>query len=93
LDLEGKKLFLFRAKNKAVKIHTSKIIDLLPDLSSMDPNHYLFTQQLLDPWKRRKITGEIIFLKNSLVKDHLLNKGYGLYSLDILPLPTSVSGN
>jgi hypothetical protein len=54
LDLEGKKL-LFKPKQSSQN-YPSKIIDLLPDLSSMDPNHYLFTQQLLEHGSERKIT-------------------------------------
>lgn len=48
LDLEGKKLFV-RAKNKVVKVKIipQKIIDLIPDLTQMNPNHYLFTPKAI----------------------------------------------
>ena len=44
LDLDGKKLFV-KAKNKAVKVKIipQKILDLLPDFTQMNKNHYLFT--------------------------------------------------
>jgi integrase len=84
LDLEGKKLFV-RAKNKAVKVKIipQKIIDLLPDLSSMDPNHYLFTPTAIGAkWEAEENNRRDNFSKKfKLVKDHFkLNKDYGLYS-------------
>ena len=84
LDLEGKKLFV-RAKNKAVKVKIipQKIINLLPDLSSMDPNHYLFTPTAIGAeWEAEENNRRDNFSKKfKLVKDHFkLNKDYGLYS-------------
>lgn len=84
LDLEGKKLFV-RAKNKAVKVKIipQKIIDLLPDLSSIDPNHYLFTPTAIGAeWEAEENNRRDNFSKKfKLVKDHFkLNKDYGLYS-------------
>lgn len=84
LDLEGKKLFV-RAKNKAVKVKIipQKIIDLLPDLSSMDPNHYLFTPTAIGAeWEAEENNRRDNFSKKfKVVKDHFkLNKDYGLYS-------------
>jgi integrase len=84
LDLEGKKLFV-RAKNKVVKVKIipQKIIDLLPDLSNMDPNHYLFTPTAIGAqWDAEENNRRDNFSKKfKLVKDHFnLNKDYGLYS-------------
>jgi integrase len=84
LDLEGKKLFV-RAKNKAVKVKIipQKIIDLLPDLSNIDPNHYLFTPTAIGAeWEAEENNRRDNFSKKfKLVKDHFkLNKDYGLYS-------------
>lgn len=84
LDLEGKKLFV-RAKNKPVKVKIipQKIIDLLPDLSNMNPNHYLFTPNAIGAeWDAEENNRRDNFSKKfKLVKDHFkLNKDYGLYS-------------
>lgn len=84
LDLEGKKLFV-RAKNKAVKVKIipQKIIDLLPDLSNSNPNHYLFTPNAIgEAWEAEENNRRDNFSKKfKLIKDHFkLNKDYGLYS-------------
>lgn len=84
LDLEGKKLFV-RAKNKAVKVKIipQKIIDLLPDLSKMNPDHYLFTpNQIGAEWEAEENNRRDNFSKRfKVVKDHFgLNEDYGLYS-------------
>jgi len=84
LDLEGKKLFV-RAKNKAVKIKIipQKILDLLPDLSQMDKNHYLFTPTTIGgDWDAEENNRRDYFSKKfKIVKDHFeLDKNYGLYS-------------
>ena len=84
LDLVGKKLFV-RAKNKAVKVKIipQKIIDLLPDLSKMNPNHFLFTPtQIGADWDAEENNRRDSFSKRfKVVKDHFeLNEDYGLYS-------------
>ncbi|WP_396167755.1 tyrosine-type recombinase/integrase [Flavobacterium sp.] len=84
LDLEGKKLFV-RAKNKAVKVKIipQKIIDLLPDFSKMNPDHYLFTpNQIGGEWKTEENNRRDYFSKRfKIIKDHFgLNEDYGLYS-------------
>jgi integrase len=84
LDLEGKKLFV-RAKNKPVKVKIipQKIIDLLPDLSKMNPDHYLFTpNQIGAEWVAEENNKRDNFSKKfKVIKDHFgLNKDYGLYS-------------
>ncbi len=84
LDLEGKKLFV-RAKNKAVKVKIipQKIIDLLPDLSKMNPDYYLFTPtQIGAEWEAEENNRRDNFSKKfKIIKDHFgLNKNYGLYS-------------
>lgn len=84
LDLEGKKLFV-RAKNKAVKVKIipQKIIDLLPDLSNINPNYYLFTPNTIGAtWDAEENNRRDNFSKKfKLIKDHFkLNKDYGLYS-------------
>ena len=84
LDIEGKKLFV-RAKNKAVKIKIipQKIIDLLPDFSQMNKNHYLFTPTRIGgEWEAEENNRRDYFSKRfKVVKDHFgLNDDYGLYS-------------
>ncbi|MCW2119970.1 tyrosine-type recombinase/integrase [Flavobacterium sp. 7A] len=84
LDLEGKKLFV-RAKNKAVKIKIipQKLIDLLPDLSKMNPEHLLFTPtQIGGEWDAEEKNRRDHFSKRfKTVKDQFkLGKDYGLYS-------------
>lgn len=84
LDLEGKKLFV-RAKNKVVKVKIipQKLIDLLPDLSKMNPDHYLFTPNALGAaWEAEENNRRNNFSKKfKVVKDHfILSKDYGLYS-------------
>lgn len=84
LDLKGKKLFV-RAKNKAVKVKIipQKIIDLLPDLTNNNPNHFLFTPTAIGAeWEAEENNRRDNFSKKfKLVKDHFkLNKDYGLYS-------------
>ncbi len=84
LDLEGKKLFV-RAKNKVVKVKIipQKIIDLLPDLSKMNPNHFLFTPtQIGAEWEAEENNRRDNFSKKfKVIKDHFgLNEDYGLYS-------------
>jgi integrase len=84
LDLEGKKLFV-RAKNKAVKVKIipQKIIDLLPDLSTMNSSSYLFTPTAIGgEWDAEENNRRDNFSKKfKVVKDHFnLNKDYGLYS-------------
>jgi integrase len=84
LDLEGKKLFV-RAKNKAVKVKIipQKIIDLLPDLSTMNSGSYLFTPTAIGAqWDAEENNRRDNFSKKfKLIKDHFnLNKDYGLYS-------------
>jgi integrase len=84
LDLEGKKLFV-RAKNKAVKVKIipQKIIDLLPDLSTMNSGSYLFTPTAIGAqWDAEENNRRDNFSKKfKLVKDHFnLNQDYGLYS-------------
>ena len=85
LDISDKKLYV-RAKNKAVKIKIIPeiLISDLPDLSTMNTDHFLFT--------RSKIGGEWIATENNrrdhfskrfktIVKDHFkLGADYGLYS-------------
>ena len=84
LDIEGKKLFV-RAKNKAVKVKIipQKIIDLLPDFSEMNKNHYLFTPTKFGgEWEAEENNRRDYFSKKfKVVKDHFgLNDDYGLYS-------------
>lgn len=84
LDLEGKKLFV-RAKNKAVKVKIipQKIIDLLPDLSKMNPDYYLFTpNQIGAKWEVEENNRRDNFSKKfKIIKDYFgLNEHYGLYS-------------
>lgn len=84
LDLVGKKLFV-KAKNKAVKVKIipKKIIDLLPDLSKMNPEHFLFTPtQIGGDWDAEENNRRDYFSKRfKTVKDHFqLGKDYGLYS-------------
>ena len=84
LDLEGKKLFV-RAKNKAVKIKIipQKILDLLPDLSQMDKNHYLFTPTAIGgEWEAEENNRRNNFSKKfKKIKDHFgMDENYGLYS-------------
>ena len=84
LDLEGKKLFV-RAKNKTVKIKIipQKIIDLLPDLSKMDRNDYLFTKTTIGgEWKTEENNRRDFYSKKfKVIKDVFgLDKNYGLYS-------------
>lgn len=84
LDLEGKKLFV-RAKNKAVKVKIipQKIIDLLPDFSKMNRNHYLFTMNGIGgEWETEENSRRGYFSnKFKLVKDQFgMDKNYGLYS-------------
>lgn len=84
LDIEGKKLFV-RAKNKAVKVKIipQKIIDLLPDFSQMNKNHYLFTPTRIGgEWEAEENNRRDYFSKRfKVVKDHFgLNDDYGLYS-------------
>lgn len=84
LDLEGKKLFV-RAKNKAVKVKIipQKILDLLPDLSQMNKNHYLFTPTAIGgEWEAEENNRRDYFSKKfKAVKDNFgMDKNYGLYS-------------
>lgn len=84
LDLEGRKLFL-KTKNKAVKVKIipQKIIDLLPDLSGMNPDHYLFTTtQIGGEWDSEENNKRNYFSKRfKSIKDHFgLGEDYGLYS-------------
>ncbi len=84
LDLEGKKLFV-RAKNKAVKVKIipQKILDLLPDLSQMNKNHYLFTPTAIGgEWKAEENNRRDYYSKKfKVVKDIFgMDKNYGLYS-------------
>jgi integrase len=84
LDVNGKKLFV-RAKNKAVKVKIipQKVIDLLPDLSLKNPDHYLFTpNELGGEWKAEENNRRNHFSKEfKAVKDHFgLGIEYGLYS-------------
>lgn len=84
LDIAGKKLFV-RAKNKAVKVKIipQKLIDLLPDLSKMNPDHYLFTPNAIGAaWEAEENNRRDNFSKKfKVVKDHfILSKDYGLYS-------------
>lgn len=84
LDLEGKKLFV-RAKNKAVKVKIipQKIIDLLPDFSQMNKNHYLFAPTRIGgEWEAEENNRRNYFSKRfKVVKDLFsLNDDHGLYS-------------
>ena len=84
LDLNGKKLFV-RAKNKAVKIKIipQKILNLLPDLSQMDKNHYLFTPTAIGgEWDADENNRRDNFSKKfKKIKDHFeMDENYGLYS-------------
>ena len=84
LDIEGKKLFV-RAKNKAVKVKIipQKIIDLLPDLSKINPDYYLFTPtQIGGIWDAEENNRRDFFSKRfKTIKDHFkLGTDYGLYS-------------
>lgn len=82
--MEGKKLFV-RAKNKAVKIKIipQKILDLLPDLSKMNRNHYLFTPAAIGgEWDAEENNRRDYFSKKfKTIKDHFkMDENYGLYS-------------
>jgi integrase len=84
LDIEGKKLFV-RAKNKAVKVKIipQKIIDLLPELHSKNPDHYLFTPtEIGAEWHTEENNRRDYFSKRfKITKDHFkLGLDYGLYS-------------
>ena len=84
LDIEGKKLFV-KAKNKEVKVKIipQKIIDLLPDLSTKDTKHYLFTPTIIGgEWEAEENNRRNYYSKRfKLVKDHFgLDEKYGLYS-------------
>ena len=84
LDLDGKKLFV-RAKNKAVKVKIipQKILELLPDLTQMNKNHYLFTPTAIGgEWEAEENNRRDYFSKKfKTVKDNFgMDKNYGLYS-------------
>lgn len=82
MDLEGKKIFV-RAKNKVVKVKIipQKIIDLLPDLSKMNRNHYLFTMNAIGgEWETEENNRrDYFYRKFRLVKYQFgMDKNYGL---------------
>ena len=84
LDIVGKKLFV-KAKNKAVKVKIipQKIIDLLPDLSKMNTEHFLFTPNRIGgEWDAEENNRRNYFSKRfKEVKTHFkLGEDYGLYS-------------
>lgn len=84
LDLDGKKLFV-KAKNKPVKVKIipQKVINLLPDLRSINPDYYLFTPDKIGgEWDAEENNRRDYFSKRfKIIKDHFsLNKDYGLYS-------------
>ncbi|MFT5753876.1 MAG: integrase [Flavobacterium sp.] len=85
IDVNENKLYV-RAKNKAVKIKIVPDILLndLPDLSKMNPEHYLFTPNGLGmEWDIKENNKRDFFSKrfNEVVKKEFgLNKDFGLYS-------------
>jgi len=85
VDVNDKRLYV-RAKNKPVKIKIIPdiMLELLPDLSQMDPNHFLFTPTAIGAhWDATIINRRDHFSKRftAVVKKHFgLGKEYGLYS-------------
>jgi hypothetical protein len=66
-----------------VKIIPQKLIDLLPDLTNENPNHYLFTPTRIGgSWEAEENNRRDYFSKRfKVVKDHFgLDQNYGLYS-------------
>ena len=85
IDVNENKLYV-RAKNKAVKIKIIPdiLINDLPDLTKMNPEHFLFTPNGLGmEWDIKENNKRDFFSKrfNEVVKKHFnLNKDFGLYS-------------
>ena len=85
VDMKDKRLYV-RAKNKPVKIKIIPdiMLELLPDLSQMDPQHFLFTPTAIAAdWDATIINRRDHFSKRftTVVKKHFgLGKEYGLYS-------------
>lgn len=85
INLEEKKVFV-RAKNKIdkVKIIPDILIQELPNLNSLDQEHYLFTPKIIGgQWTARETNKRDYFSKrfNDVIKKPLnLGKDYGLYS-------------
>ena len=85
IDLTENKLF-FRAKNKIVKtkIIPKILIDLLPDLSQMNPEHYLFTPQGFGMESKTKENNRRDYFSKRFYdvvkKKFELNQDFGLYS-------------
>lgn len=84
LDIQDKKLYV-KAKNKNLKtkIIPQILLDLLPDLTKLNPKDFLFTPDKLGgEWDIDENNKRDAFSKRfKLVKDHFgLGKEYGLYS-------------
>ncbi|MBQ4915270.1 site-specific integrase [Maribacter sp. MMG018] len=84
IDVADKKLYV-KAKNKKVKIKIIPeiLIDLLPDLSDFNPDHFLFTPYGMGgKWNIPERDKRNYFSRRfKKVKDHFkLGKEYGLYS-------------
>jgi integrase len=85
IDLIEKKLHV-RAKNKLVKtkIIPKILIDLLPDLSQMNPEHYLFTQNGFGMESKTKENNRRDYFSKRFYdvvkKKFELNQDFGLYS-------------
>ena len=81
IDLNENKLHV-RAKNKAVKtkIIPKILIDLLPDLSQMNPEHYLFTSNGLGMEYGAKENNRRDYFSKSVKKKFNLNQDFGLCS-------------
>ena len=84
LDVQDKKLYV-KAKNKNLKtkIIPQILLDLLPDLSEMNPKDFLFTPDKIGgEWTIDENNKRDSFTKRfKLIKDHFgLGKEYGLYS-------------
>ncbi|WP_249356546.1 tyrosine-type recombinase/integrase [Maribacter sp. ACAM166] len=84
VDVSDKKIYV-KAKNKKVKIKIIPeiLIDLLPDFSGLESEHYLFTpHQIGGIWDIPEMDKRNYFSKRfKKVKDHFqLGREYGLYS-------------
>ncbi|WP_246160904.1 tyrosine-type recombinase/integrase [Maribacter flavus] len=84
IDMRDKKLFI-RAKNKPVKIKIIPdiLLSKLPDLSVMQPDHFLFTPYGFgEPWDLKEVDRRNYFSRRFKKIKDIFNLGdeYGLYS-------------
>lgn len=85
VDVEDKKLYI-KAKNKPVqiKIIPEILLNLLPDLSKLDPKAFLFGRyEIVASWEAEETNKRNEFsARFKKVKDHLnLGQEYGMYGL------------